>query len=135
MWHTSRSVASNTPCVDGYVTIRAPSVSRCAAALARRAVRSMLPRSSVCTTTTLMPALTAPAGVGRGGRAPAPATRGEPALELAEQLGVTLRLLPRCERVHATERRPRDGNHLRGRIELHRAAAQRNHGGRQRQVA
>ena len=35
----------------------------------------------------------------------------------------------------ARELRPRDGEHLAGRVELHRAASQRDHGLRQRQIA
>ena len=54
--------SSNTPCVDGYVTISAASASRCCSAFAVRSATSMLPFASVATTTTLSPAMTALAG-------------------------------------------------------------------------
>jgi len=62
MRHTSLIDASNTPCVDGYVTINAASLSRFASAFARRSATSMFPFASVFTTTTFIPAITALAG-------------------------------------------------------------------------
>jgi hypothetical protein len=58
----SRIVDSNTPCVDGYVIISAPSLSLCVSAFSLRSAMSTLPPSSVFTTTTSMPAMTALAG-------------------------------------------------------------------------
>ena len=55
--------SSNTPCVDGYVTISAASCSACCAALASRSSRSTLPLSSHATTTTRMPAIAADAAL------------------------------------------------------------------------
>ena len=63
MRHTSLIVSSNTPCVDGYVTISAPRSLACSAALARRSSRSMLPLAAVFTATTWKPAITALAGL------------------------------------------------------------------------
>src|SRR5207247_2019644 len=66
-WCTMRQTllidASNTPCVDGYVTIKAPSVAWCSLAFASRSATSMLPCASVFTTTTVIPAITALAGL------------------------------------------------------------------------
>jgi glycine dehydrogenase (decarboxylating) len=67
--------------------------------------------------------------------------RGEPgdlrqrAREVAEQLLIPLRLLHRGERMEPRELRPRDREHLRRGVELHRAAPQRDHRRRERQVA
>ena len=51
----ARCPASNTPCVDGYVTMIAASSLACASALRRRSARSTLPPASQATTTTRMP--------------------------------------------------------------------------------
>ena len=57
--------SSNTPCVDGYVTISAASAfAVLLRAFARRSSTSMLPLLSLATTTTLMPAMI---GAGRVG--------------------------------------------------------------------
>src|SRR2546427_425651 len=63
MAHASWIVSSNTPCVDGYVTINADSRSLCASAFARRSLTSILPAAVLATTTTRMPAMTPLAGV------------------------------------------------------------------------
>ena len=57
--HTSRTFASYTPCVDGYVIISAARSAAWAFALAFRSSKSTLPSSSHFTTTTCMPAITA----------------------------------------------------------------------------
>ncbi len=54
--------SSNTPWVDGYVSIKAPSSAACASAFSRRSAKSTLPSASHPTTTTCMPAITALAG-------------------------------------------------------------------------
>ena len=54
--------SSNTPCVEGYVTISAARSAECSSALVRTSATSMLPRSSHATVTTLIPAMTALAG-------------------------------------------------------------------------
>ena len=48
---------------------------------------------------------------------------------------VATRLPERGKRMQAAELRPRDGQHLRRRVQLHRAGAERDHRSRQRQVA
>ena len=157
--------SSNTPCVDGYVTISADSRSRCSSAFASRSATSMLPSVVLATTTTRMPAMTALAGIGavrrrrdqhdvarvvaavavvganhhqagelalragvrlqrHGGKAGDLAER---RFELAEDLLVALRLLDRHERMQRRELRPGDRQHLGGRVQLHRARAERDH--------
>src|SRR5450759_1809075 len=54
--------SSNTPWVEGYVTISAARCNPCSSAFAFTSATSMFPRSSVFTTTTCMPAITALAG-------------------------------------------------------------------------
>src|SRR5437667_387337 len=77
----SRMDDSNTPCVDGYVIIRAASVSLCSAALPRRSSTSMFPRASDWTGTTVRPAMTALGGCERQ------VARLEP-LDVAQHLGL-----------------------------------------------
>ena len=60
--------------------------------------------------------------------------RHEPALELVDQQQVAVGLIQRCERMNRRELRPRDGLHLRCRVQLHRARAQRNHRAVERDV-
>mmetsp|Transcript_20572 Transcript_20572/g.55435 ORF Transcript_20572/g.55435 Transcript_20572/m.55435 type:complete len:246 (+) Transcript_20572:1016-1753(+) len=55
--------SSNTPCVDGYVTMSEESLSACLVALARRSSMSMLPSSSQPMGTTRRPHMTAEAGL------------------------------------------------------------------------
>ncbi len=55
-------------------------------------------------------------------------------LEAADELLVAARLVGRHERVQVREPRPGDGLHLRRRVELHRARAQRDHRAVQREV-
>ena len=52
---------------------------------------------------------------------------GQPALELVDQLAVALGVLGRRERVQVGEAGQRDRLHLGGRVELHRAGAERDH--------
>ena len=59
----------------------------------------------------------------------------EPALEVTEELVVAGRLLRWTEGVEGAELRPSHRNHLRGGVELHGAAAQRNHRVGEAQVA
>ena len=59
----------------------------------------------------------------------------EPGLERADQLDVAVGLVERCERVHSGELDPGDGLHLRRRVELHRARAERDHRAVERDVA
>jgi hypothetical protein len=54
--------------------------------------------------------------------------------EFVEQRSVTGRLFARRERVHLGELRPGDRQHGRGRIELHGAAAERDHRLIERQI-
>ena len=58
----------------------------------------------------------------------------EPALELADQLEVALHIGGRRERVDVGELRPGDRRHLGGRVELHRARAERDHAAVERVV-
>ena len=51
--------ASNTPCVDGYVTMSAARSAACSCAFVLRSSKSTLPSSSQATTTTRMPAIAA----------------------------------------------------------------------------
>ena len=60
---------------------------------------------------------------------------GQPGLEVGEDLRVALRLLRGRERMQLAELRPGDGQHLRGRVQLHRAGAERDHRGGEREVA
>ena len=57
------TMVSNTPCVDGYVTISAESLSLCFSALALRSATSTLPSASHCTATMRMPHMAADAGL------------------------------------------------------------------------
>ena len=61
-------------------------------------------------------------------------TRDEHGFELRDHLAIAACLSVRRERVNVRKFRPRDRNHLRGRVELHGARAQRNHRAIQRQV-
>ena len=60
---------------------------------------------------------------------------GEPGLEIAEHLLVALGLLGGGEGMDLAELGPGDGDHLAGRVELHRARAQRDHGVGEAEVA
>ena len=60
---------------------------------------------------------------------------GQPLLQLLEQDLPAARLAQRRERMQAAQLRPGDREHLRGRVQLHRARAERDHGSRQREVA
>ena len=73
---------------------------------------------------------------GVGLQADAGITRGlaEPGAQLFVQQSVALLLVGGSEGVHVRELGPGDGNHLAGRVELHGAAAQRDHAAVQRQV-
>ena len=62
MRQISSMSSSNTPCVEGYVTMMAARSSACFSAFARRSSTSTFPWSSHFTTTTFMPAMTALAG-------------------------------------------------------------------------
>ena len=53
--------------------------------------------------------------------------RAQHRLELAEDLGVALRLIDRRERMQRAKLRPGDRQHLGRRVQLHRARAERNH--------
>ena len=53
----------------------------------------------------------------------------------AEEALVALRLVGGREGMHAAELRPGDRDHLAGRVELHRAGAERDHGVREREIA
>ena len=64
-----------------------------------------------------------------------PGDFGERLLETVEHLAIALRLLDRRERMHLAELRPGDRIHLRRRVQLHRARAERDHRRRQRQIA
>ena len=55
--------SSNTPWVDGYVTMSAARSVACSSTLARRSSTSTFPSSSQATTTTRMPAITADAAL------------------------------------------------------------------------
>ena len=57
------------------------------------------------------------------------------ALEVLEQQAIPLGLLGRGERMHGRKLRPRDRHHLGGRVELHRARAERDHAAVERQIA
>ncbi len=59
----STIASSNTPCVDGYVTISAASFAPFCSAFAFRSAMSTLPSRSVFTTTTSMPHICADAGL------------------------------------------------------------------------
>lgn len=56
------------------------------------------------------------------------------ALELLDELLVTLGLVERGERVDASEARHGEGDHGRRRVELHRARSERDHGVDEREV-
>ena len=58
----SRIPSSKTPCVEGYVTIKAASLSLCSVAFSLRSSRSIFPYSSHLIITTFIPAITALAG-------------------------------------------------------------------------
>ena len=60
---------------------------------------------------------------------------GQPRLQRFEQAGVALPLLFGSERMERAEFRPGDRGHLAGRVELHRARAERDHGVGEREVA
>ncbi len=60
---------------------------------------------------------------------------GEPALQRIGQLPVTAHLILGRVRMRVGELRPADRNHLRGRVQLHRAGAERDHRPVQRQIA
>ena len=74
-------------------------------------------------------------GVGLEGHGGEPGNLGELPFELAEQRLVALRLLARGERVEPAPLVPREGQHLEGGVELHRARAEGDHRRRERQVA
>mmetsp|Transcript_17459 Transcript_17459/g.66039 ORF Transcript_17459/g.66039 Transcript_17459/m.66039 type:complete len:206 (-) Transcript_17459:539-1156(-) len=61
--HMSMIPPSNTPNVEGYVTMNAARLSLCFSALATRSSKSMSPPGLVSTVTTFMPAMTAEAGL------------------------------------------------------------------------
>ena len=63
-----------------------------------------------------------------------PGHLGQPALQLTDQLHVPGRVLDRRERVQVGELRPGDRLHLGGRVQLHRARAERDHAAVQRVV-
>ncbi len=60
--------------------------------------------------------------------------RTQPSFEIREQLPVPGGLIERCERMDPPELRPGDRNHLRGRVQLHRARAERDHRPVEREV-
>ena len=66
-------------------------------------------------------------GVGLQGDAVVAGDLGQPRLERRDQLAVALGLVGRAERVELPELGPGDRRHLGGGVELHRAAAQRDH--------
>ncbi len=74
------------------------------------------------------------AGIGLEAHGGEPGDLAQPALELREQLGVALGLIARGERVDAAELAPGDRDHLGRRVELHRARAERDHRGSEREV-
>ena len=59
---------------------------------------------------------------------------GEVAVQLTDHLQVALGLVLGSERVHVGELGPRDGDHLRRRVQLHGARSERDHGRVQRQI-
>ena len=59
----------------------------------------------------------------------------EPVFQLLKKNLIAARLLQRRERMNLRELRPRNGKHFRRGVELHRAGAERNHRGREREVA
>ena len=67
------------------------------------------------------------AGVGLEGDGGEAGDLGEPRLEVAEKFRVAARLLGGGERVEFAELGPRDGEHLGGGVELHRARPERDH--------
>src|SRR5438552_1530830 len=60
---------------------------------------------------------------------------GEPFLKLLEENLIPLSLLGRLERMNVRKLRPGDRKHLAGRVELHRARAERDHALREREIA
>ena len=151
----------------------APSSFACVDALARRSARSMLPRSSDATGTTLNPAITAlaglvpcadigirhtfrcasprdswygadhqqagqlalRAGIGLQRHRREAGDLGQLEAELLEEPEVAGGLVARRERVEPVELPPAHRHHLGGGVELHRARAERDHRGREREVA
>ena len=61
--------------------------------------------------------------------------RAQHALEIGDDLAIAFRLVGRRKRMELAELRPRHRDHLRRRVELHRARAQRNHRAVERDVA
>ena len=78
--------------------------------------------------------LTLRARVGLNGHRGVAGDLRQPGFELLDQLVPALRLVLRGQRVDVGELGPGNGLHLRGRVELHGARAQRNHGAIQRQI-
>ena len=74
------------------------------------------------------------AGVGLQADAGVAGGLAQPVAQLLVQLGVALQLVVRRKRVDVGKLGPGDGNHLAGGVELHGAAAQRDHAAVQRQI-
>ena len=131
----SRSATSTLPASShATTTTRMPAMTADAALVPwaddgmRHTSRCASPRDGVVAADREQPGqLALRAGVGLQRHAVVAGDVAQPRLERRDELPVALRLLERRERVELAELRPGDRGHLGGGVQLHRAAAERDH--------